>query len=1039
METNDTNPISFFKSTQVKIFPCYSRGSEDFNVIDPEARLLTEANFTKIYGSVLGQHSYIISLSNPLRVVIQGYYFEIQDTDTKFTENTSLIIKLAPRSLVLTDETKFEADKFYDTYILAPLNTNDKTCLDFLLNDESYCCAIGIVKDEDLPSFDESHYYLSFNTALRLDAIESEAEATNLTRLANILTAQSLESYVNTQIAQPLYAGYAGSGTTSEPAAGTVYAAIEAVKSGTADTFEGAKLFASDVAATAKSEAITAAAADATSKANTAEANAKAHAETKASAAETTAKGYADSQDAALQTAIEGEDTDATYAKTIKGAKDFATAKAAAAESAAKSYADGIVATEKAGREAADTALEDKITALRNEIGNLTNVMNFCGAVDAETDITDPVEGDVITIKGTGVEKVYCKTAEADGDTPAVYEWIEIGTASASDAAIAALQERMTAAEEDIGEDASAITALGTNKLDAQTFNDWKATHEADHANKQTAITSEINIAKQGAYEDAVAEAARLDGLLKAELQAEIDSDVEAAIAAEVTRSDAKAKELADAAVTAINTTMNTRIGDLETASAAHTEAIGDENSGLVKAIATEKDAREQADSAINDKIGELPVGEGAYTTLVAGIADAKKYAEELVAILTGQGEGDDAPNSLAAETTARIEADAELTERINIETAARRAAEDTLTELTDSITVEIGRAKDVEANLADRISVMEVFWDTTEDSDSIVNKLKEIQDYIAADETGATTMAGNIQTNTNAIAVLNGDEEGSVNKKIADAIAPLATTEALNGVKATAEAAATKNYTDTELAKKADVDSVVANDTFAKFQETNTTAIATIANDLQCNTSNIVNLTSDLADFKGHINEFTTDLARRMSEAEEKLSTKVDYEELGALENKLTAYADNVLNEDTLASKVTEQQDFVNKVASALGGNTFEIYAVAFDANGGKGYMPPQIVIGSAYTLPISSFEGQTEYHQFRGWSTSLKDETVLRPNDSCEVKANITFYALWEEKHASGEPSVPDSGEEPIDPESPTDPSIPNIPEDDTIEPVE
>jgi hypothetical protein len=103
------------------------------------------------------------------------------------------------------------------------------------------------------------------------------------------------------------------------------------------------------------------------------------------------------------------------------------------------------------------------------------------------------------------------------------------------------------------------------------------------------------------------------------------------------------------------------------------------------------------------------------------------------------------------------------------------------------------------------RVAAMEVFWDAAEDSDGIVNKLKEIQDYIESDESGAAEMAGHIQDNADAIAVLNGDAEGSVNKKIADAIEPLATTEALNGVKATAEAAATKEYTDAELAKKVD------------------------------------------------------------------------------------------------------------------------------------------------------------------------------------------------------------------------------------------
>ena len=71
-------------------------------------------------------------------------------------------------------------------------------------------------------------------------------------------------------------------------------------------------------------------------------------------------------------------------------------------------------------------------------------------------------------------------------------------------------------------------------------------------------------------------------------------------------------------------------------------------------------------------------------------------------------------------------------------------------------VTAEADRAKGVEADFKSRIEAMEVFWDTTEDADGVVNKLKEIQIYIASDESGAATMAGNIQTNTQAIAAMD-------------------------------------------------------------------------------------------------------------------------------------------------------------------------------------------------------------------------------------------------------------------------------------------
>ena len=71
-------------------------------------------------------------------------------------------------------------------------------------------------------------------------------------------------------------------------------------------------------------------------------------------------------------------------------------------------------------------------------------------------------------------------------------------------------------------------------------------------------------------------------------------------------------------------------------------------------------------------------------------------------------------------------------------------------------VAAETERATEVEGDFETRISAMEVFWDTTEDADGVVNKLKEIQDYIASDETGAAAMAGSIQANTDAIAAMD-------------------------------------------------------------------------------------------------------------------------------------------------------------------------------------------------------------------------------------------------------------------------------------------
>ena len=106
------------------------------------------------------------------------------------------------------------------------------------------------------------------------------------------------------------------------------------------------------------------------------------------------------------------------------------------------------VSTEASQRTAADEALQNAITALETAIGNVSNIMNFRGAVTAKTDITDPVEGDVIVVTDgddSGKEFVYSNGS-----------WVEFGSVTAQDTAISSLQTRMSTAE-------GKITSLESN------------------------------------------------------------------------------------------------------------------------------------------------------------------------------------------------------------------------------------------------------------------------------------------------------------------------------------------------------------------------------------------------------------------------------------------------------------------------------------------------------------------------------------------------------------------------------------------------
>lgn len=129
------------------------------------------------------------------------------------------------------------------------------------------------------------------------------------------------------------------------------------------------------------------------------------------------------------------------------------------------------------------------------------------------------------------------------------------------------------------------------------------------------------------------------------------------------------------------------------------------------------------------------------------------------------------------------------------------------------------GRVAGAEATVADhdgRLTTIEgkvnTFLEAADASEAAIDTLKEIQQYIANDTTGASGMLESIQANAQAIETLNGIGTGSVKQAIDSAIATqaaadaakYATQETVNAVSEKANAAAVKTEVETALAGKA-------------------------------------------------------------------------------------------------------------------------------------------------------------------------------------------------------------------------------------------
>lgn len=209
-----------------------------------------------------------------------------------------------------------------------------------------------------------------------------------------------------------------------------------------------------------------------------------------------------------IGTVAEGKDVvtmigDAQTASTTAANGYTDTQVQALANGAVAQNTADIAAIDKAYKEA-DVALDGRLDTVEAKLNNVTNVMDFRGAVAVLPESTEGYNnGDVIVVTGTG-------DAEADKDNTNIGKefvvsdgkFVEFGYADGNTAAIEALQGRMDTAEDDIDQAQADIDALEeeiVKKLATETYN---AHVNGDHAKTATEITTEIGTAVK-AEEDA--------------------------------------------------------------------------------------------------------------------------------------------------------------------------------------------------------------------------------------------------------------------------------------------------------------------------------------------------------------------------------------------------------------------------------------------------------------------------------------------------------------------------------------------------------
>lgn len=413
------------------------------------------------------------------------------------------------------------------------------------------------------------------------------------------------------------------------------------------------------------------------------------------------------------------------------------------------------------------TAREEAITALGTDIENAKTAAIAAAKTETETQVGNlktNLEGQIDDVDAKFADH-YNKT-EIDSKVDALADSTSEAATNLSNE-VTAREEADAALDDKITELNNAIAALDDTYATDAEVEAIRAKIVEDADNKYETV---VNVATY-----------------KQNLEKSITAETEARTKAisELDTAYKAADTLIEGKITTINDNITTHAGKIaanETNIATNTAAI-----------AAEKAARETLATTVANNSSDIVTLKDKDTELAGAIkANTDKFAN-----YSTTAEMNSAINASAETLQTNINAANQAIDAVEADVEDHEARITALESDNTTNKADIAQAKtDIAANATEIARVDAALKLAIDDEDGVgLDSIKDLATWVEAHGTEASNMVDSISANTNAIAVLNGDSQttGSVDKKIADAIAaipatPIATTETAGLVKASEE-----------------------------------------------------------------------------------------------------------------------------------------------------------------------------------------------------------------------------------------------------------